>query len=74
MIDSTKPKMVAIAASSLSKTQPEESQMTLHCWEYRESRHTKNDPNFPKKKKARYLEKPKQKIEMAKTWEKSKKK
>lgn len=70
MTDISKPKKAATATSSLAKTQPEK---TLHCWGCGESGHTKNDPNCPKKKKAQNTEKPKQKTEVAKTGEKSKK-
>jgi hypothetical protein len=70
MTDISKPKKAATATSSLVETQPEK---TLHCWGCGESGHTKNDPNCPKKKKAQNTEKPKQKTEVAKIGEKSKK-
>jgi len=73
MIDSIKSKKVALATSNFIEIELKKSQKTLHCWRCGESGHVKNDPNFPEKK-AQSLEKSKQKIEVAKVGEKSKKK
>lgn len=71
MIDMFKPKKMAIAISSLAKTQPEKS---MHYWKCGEFGLNQNDSNCPKKKKVLYIEKSKSKVEMAKIEEKFKKK
>lgn len=58
-----KPKKMAIATSSLVETQ---SKKTIYYWRCGESNHTKNDSNYPKKKKTLYIEKFKSKFEMTK--------
>lgn len=56
MIDVSRLNKIVIAISSLIEIQ---AKRIIYCWKCGESGLTKNDSNYPKKKKALHLKKPK---------------
>lgn len=67
LIESTKPKKLAVASGHLAELQPEK---VVHCWACGEAGHTKGDPKCSKKK-GESSGTPKAKVEVAKSGDKA---